>query len=134
MVAFNLDNAFGIHADALKFRAQRTAQLAANIANADTPNYKAKDIDFQAAMKQVQQGNDSSMLKRTHQGHMTMSGSSVATAPLLYRVPLQPSIDGNTVNAQLEQTEFAKNSVEYQASFNFLNGSIKGLLTAIKGE
>jgi len=133
-VAFNLDNAFGIHGEALKLRAQRTAQLAANIANADTPNYKAKDIDFQTAMKQVQQANDSSILKRTQQGHMTTSGSTAMTAPLLYRVPHQPSIDGNSVNTQLEQAQFAKNAVEYQASFNFLNGSIKGLLTAIKGE
>jgi len=133
-VPFNLDNAFGIHADALKFRAQRTAQLAANIANADTPNYKAKDIDFEAAMKQVQQANDGSMLKRTHQGHMSMSGNSASSAPLLYRIPLQPSIDGNTVNTQLEQAAFAKNAVEYQASFNFLNGRVKGLLKAIKGE
>ncbi len=133
-MAFNLDNAFGIHGEALKLRAQRTAQLAANIANVDTPNYKSKDIDFQTAMKQVQQINDSSTLNRTQKGHMTMSGSSAPSAPLLYRVPTQPSIDGNTVNAQLEQAQFAKNAVEYQASFNFLNGRIKGLLTAIRGE
>ncbi len=133
-MAFNLDNAFGIHGEALKLRAQRTAQLAANIANVDTPNYKSKDIDFKTAMKQVQQINDSSTLSRTQKGHMTMSGSSASSAPLLYRVPTQPSIDGNTVNAQLEQAQFSKNAVEYQASFNFLNGSIKGLLTAIRGE
>ena len=133
-MAFNLDNAFGIHAAALKLRAQRTAQLASNIANVDTPNYKSKDIDFKAAMQQVQQSNGSATLKRTQQGHMTDSGLSASSAPLLYRIPTQPSLDGNTVNAQLEQAEFAKNAVEYQASFNFLNGRIKGLMTALKGE
>ncbi|HED39694.1 MAG TPA: flagellar basal body rod protein FlgB [Chromatiales bacterium] len=133
-MGFNLDNAFGVHAAALKLRAQRTAQLAANIANVDTPNYKAKDIDFQAAMKQVVQAGNGTTLNRTQEGHMTASGSSAATAPLLYRIPTQPSLDGNTVNAQLEQAAFAKNAVEYQASFNFLNGSIKGLKMAIKGE
>jgi len=133
-VAFSLDKAFGMNAEALKLRAQRTSQLAANIANVDTPNYKAKDIDFQAAMRQVQQASDSANLKRTQQGHLSTSGTSATSAPLLYRVPTQPSLDGNTVNAQLEQAQFAKNAVEYQASFNFLNGSIKRLLTAIKGE
>ncbi len=133
-MAFNLDNAFGIHAEALKLRARRTAQLASNIANVDTPNYKARDIDFNAAMKQVQQANSSSTLNRTQKGHMMMSGQSSTSAPLRFRVPTQPSIDGNTVNAQLEQAQFAKNAVEYQASFNFLNGRIKGLLTAIRGE
>lgn len=133
-MAFSLDKAFGMNAEALKLRAQRTSQLAANIANVDTPNYKAKDIDFQAAMRQVQQASDSANLKRTQQGHLSTSGTSATSAPLLYRVPTQPSLDGNTVNAQLEQAQFAKNAVEYQASFNFLNGSIKRLLTAIKGE
>ncbi|MBL1261624.1 MAG: flagellar basal body rod protein FlgB [Thiotrichaceae bacterium] len=133
-MAFNLDNAFGIHADALKLRAQRTAQLAANIANVDTPNYKAKDIDFQAAMKQVQQTNGASTLTRTQAGHLSASSDTTPTAPLLYRIPLQPSLDGNTVNAQIEQAAFAKNTVEYQASFSFLNGRIKGLMTALKGE
>ncbi len=133
-MGFNLDNALGVHAAALKLRAQRTAQLAANIANVDTPNYKAKDIDFQSAMKQVMQAGNGTTLNRTQQGHMEASGSSATTAPLLYRTPTQPSLDGNTVNAQLEQAAFAKNAVEYQASFNFLNGSIKGLKMAIKGE
>lgn len=133
-MAFNLDNAFGIHGDALKLRARRTAQLAANIANADTPNYKAKDIDFQTAMKQVQQASSASNLQRTHRDHMTTSGAAGQEVPLQFRVPSQPSVDGNTVNAQVEQAEFARNAVEYQASFNFLNGRIKGLLTAIRGE
>lgn len=133
-MAFNLDNAFGIHGDALKLRARRTAQLAANIANADTPNYKAKDIDFQTAMKQAQQANGASTLKRTQHGHMTMSGIAGQQVPMQHRTPSQPSVDGNTVNVQVEQAEFAKNAVEFQASFNFLNGRIKGLLTAIKGE
>jgi len=133
-VAFNLDNAFGIHGEVLKLRAQRTAQIASNIANVDTPNYKSKDIDFQTAMKQVKQSSDVSTLNRTQAGHMTISGDSASSPPLLYRVPTQPSIDGNTVNAQFEQAQFAKNAVEYQASFNFLNGSIKRLLTAIRGE
>ncbi len=133
-MAFNLDNAFGIHADALKLRAQRTAQLATNIANVDTPNYKAKDIDFQSAMKQAQQANQASSLNRTQAGHISASGGATPTAPLLYRIPLQPSLDGNTVNAQIEQAAFAKNTVEYQASFSFLNGRIKGLMTALKGE
>jgi len=133
-VAFNLDNAFGMHADALKLRAQRTAQLAANIANVDTPNYKAKDIDFQSALKQVQQASSASTLVRTQAGHISSSGGTASAAPLSYRMPLQPSFDGNTVNAQIEQAAFAKNTVEYQASFSFLNGRIKGLMTALKGE
>ncbi len=131
-----MDDIFGIHATALKLRANRAELLAANIANADTPNYKARDIDFKQALKKAvnQTGQSSSDLRTTNARHINSAGGSVMGAELLYRNPLQPSLDGNTVDLQEERSAFMENSMMYQASLRFLNGKISGLMMAIRGE
>ena len=106
---------FGIHGAALELRAQRMSILASNIANASTPNYKARDIDFGAALRDVEAG-----------------GRGVDA--LRYRVPMQASLDGNTVELSTEQTAFAENAVAYRTTLSFLNGRIATLSRALKGE
>ncbi len=111
----NLDAYIGVHAAALKVRGERTELLAKNLANADTPGYKAQDIDFRAALSR--------------------SGKAVQASPeLKYRVPLAPSLDGNTVDVQLEQAAFAENAVRFQATLSFLSARFRGLMTAITGQ
>jgi flagellar basal-body rod protein FlgB len=135
----NLDTYLGVHQDALKLYAQRTAVLANNIANADTPNYKAQDLDFRAVLAGTGSGTAGSSalaLATTNGSHV--SGSTTAppgtTTGLKYRVPLAPSLDGNTVDVQLEQAAFADNSVRYQAALTFLSSKFKDLMTAITGQ
>jgi flagellar basal-body rod protein FlgB len=130
-MSLSFDKALGIHADALQLRSRRLELLASNLANADTPNYKARDIDFRAALSQAQGGDVG--LMRTHASHLPMQGGGVGGEPL-YRIPNQPSLDGNTVDAQLEQAAFSENAVQYQASLDFLNSRFRGLRTALKGE
>jgi flagellar basal-body rod protein FlgB len=146
-MAINLDSYLGVHAQALTLEAQRTELLAANLANADTPNYKARDIDFKAALAAAGGGTGSSSATSTsgatlattttnaaHQGAQSAAGMDAAIgANLKYRVPMAPSLDGNTVDTQLEQAAFAENSVRYQATLTFLNARFKELMTAIVG-
>ncbi|WP_448659017.1 flagellar basal body rod protein FlgB [Sphingomonas sp. CJ99] len=114
------DRLFGVHGAALAVRAQRMNVLASNIANASTPGFKAKDIDFRKALAAVEQPGGS-------------SAAAMANATL-YRVPLQPSMDGNTVDLSTEQTAFAENAVAYQTTLAFLNGRIDTIKRALKGE
>lgn len=132
-MAINFEKAFGIHEFALNLKAQRAEVLANNLANADTPNFKARDIDFNKAMKMAV-GNQQSVLRRSHVNHIdSQMGNEIPG--LSYRIPLQPDTgDGNSVEAQIEQTKFAENAMQYQASLTFLSGRIKGLLSAIRGE
>ena len=124
-----IDRAFGVHAEALQLRARRGEMLASNLANADTPNYKARDLDFRNALSEAQAVT---ALATTHAGHIrTQGGGSVQT---MYRIPGQSSLDGNTVDTQIEQAKFAENAVRYRTSLRFLSGKISGLMTAIKGE
>ena len=134
-MAINLDKALGIYPQALSLRARRAEVLAANMANADTPNYKAKDIDFKAVLNQArdQSGSDAAVLMRTHAAHLA-TGFDGSSDSVMYRVPDQSSLDGNTVDDQVEQAEFARNAIQYQASLSFLNGKIKTLMTAIRGD
>ncbi|TAM46271.1 MAG: flagellar basal body rod protein FlgB [Gammaproteobacteria bacterium] len=131
-----LDRALGISAQALSLRTRRAEVLAANLANADTPNYKARDIDFSsaltAAQKQLSSNNDGG-LHLTSANHMTLPGDS-GGLELLYRTPSQASLDGNSVDSQMEHAAFMENAVRYQASLSFLSGRIRTLLTAIRGE
>ncbi|MBL1140458.1 MAG: flagellar basal body rod protein FlgB [Proteobacteria bacterium] len=127
-----MDNLFGIHATALKLRANRAELLAANIANADTPNYKARDIDFKKTLGMV--ASEHADMKVTNVRHINSAGNSKMGAEILYRTPNQPSLDGNTVDLQTERSAFMENSMMYQASLRFLNGRINGLMTAIRGE
>ncbi|KAB7627201.1 flagellar basal body rod protein FlgB [Alkalilimnicola sp. S0819] len=131
-MSISFDKTFGVHAAALKLRAERTKLLAENLANADTPNYKARDLDFQAALRQAQGGQGE--MRATHARHIQPEGGGAFQPRALYRVPQQPSLDGNTVETQVEQAKFAENSVHYQASLNFLTGRIQGLLGALRGE
>jgi flagellar basal-body rod protein FlgB len=127
-----MDNLFGIHATALKLRANRAELLASNIANADTPNFKARDIDFKRALKLA--ANNSGEMVTTNARHINSAGKSKNGAEIMYRIPSQPSLDGNTVDLQTERSAFLENSIMYQASLRFLNGKISGLKTAIRGE
>lgn len=133
----NLDTYLGVHAQALKLRSQRTEVLAANLANADTPNYRARDIDFQKALAAATGTGSATELKTTSAGHIGANGAAGTTggaAELKYRIPLAPSLDGNTVDAQLEQSAFAENSVRYQATLTFLSSKFRNLMTAITGQ
>lgn len=130
---FDLESYFGVHAQALKVRGRRTEVLASNLANADTPGYKARDVDFKSALARADSGGGG-VLKTTRPGHIGGgNGRSAAATQLLYRVPLQPSQDGNTVDTQREQAAFSENAIRYQASLEFLGGRISSLVNAIKG-
>lgn len=132
----NFDTALGSHEQALMIHSRRLKIHAANLANADTPNYKARDIDFKAALKAMQQDGGSSSLRVTHPSHMQAMGSasSLPGGELLYRVPNQASLDGNTVDEQMEQTAFAETAVRYRSTLQFLSGRFKGMMGALRGE
>ncbi len=123
-----IDAALGIHPTALALGARRLEVLAANMANADTPGYKARDVDFRSALREAA----GARLERTHERHLP--GHASAADTLKYRVPNQPALDGNTVDAELEQTAFAEAAVRYQASLDFLASRIDGLRKALRGE
>lgn len=127
----NLDNLFGIHEQALRVRAQRAEVLAANMSNADTPGYKARDFDFNAVLRNELQRPV--RLVATQPGHIRTEQGLVASTQMGYRIPQQASLDGNTVEIDRELSEFSENAMRYQASLRFLDGKIKGLLRAIKG-
>jgi flagellar basal-body rod protein FlgB len=111
-----IDRQFGIHAAALQLRSQRMSMLASNIANAATPGYKARDLDFKAALSAAE------------------NGQPMGAAQMRYRIPIQPSLDGNTVELATEQTAFAENALHYRASLSFLTGRIETMTRALKGE
>ncbi|AYC32505.1 flagellar basal body rod protein FlgB [Pseudomonas cavernae] len=135
-MSISFDKALGIHEKALGFRAQRAEVLANNIANADTPNYKARDLDFASVLaeqsEKAQRGTF--QMNRTDSRHIVAQGLGMADAALQYRTPMQASIDQNTVDPQLEQSNYAENSVQFQASFTLLNSKFKGLIGALRGE
>jgi flagellar basal-body rod protein FlgB len=122
---------FAQHEQALHFRALRNEVLSSNIANADTPNYKARDVDFGAALKNAQNGTLA--LRKTSALHSAAANAGRAGGDLKFRVPTQPSIDGNTVQTDVEQAAFAENALQYRASLTFLNGTIQTLRYALKG-
>jgi len=127
----SLDQALGIHPQALLLRARRAELLAGNLANADTPNYRARDIDF----RRVLNHHDGIMtLASTHQAHLGVGADRYFGAELKYRDPLQPSLDQNTVDVSAERARFVDNSLRYQASLRFLDGRFAGLKSAFRGE
>ncbi|MGH8136670.1 MAG: flagellar basal body rod protein FlgB [Steroidobacteraceae bacterium] len=132
-MALNLDTYLGVHADALKLQSRRMEILANNLANVDTPNYKARDIDFRSALAAAGGPDAPVHLKTTDARHLGSDPTSDTNAELKYRVPLAPSLDGNTVDAQQEQAAFADNTVRYQATLTFLSTRFKSLMTAITG-
>ncbi|MFG6176411.1 flagellar basal body rod protein FlgB [Halomonas sp. THAF12] len=133
-----LEAAFNFHQQALSLRHERQKVLASNIANADTPGYKARDMDFSGELaKAVRHGQVASgglHLSRTDAGHLAGKAPASPDRELLYRVPEQPSLDGNTVDMDRERVAFADNSVRYQASLNFLTSRIQGLKKAMQPE
>ena len=133
----SLDAYLGVQQDALKVQSKRMEVLAKNLANVDTPNYKAQDIDFKTALAQAGSPGATLPLATTTSnqiGNSATSGDIDTSGALKYRVPLAPSLDGNTVDAQMEQAAFADNTVRYQATLTFLTGSLKDLMTAITGQ
>jgi flagellar basal-body rod protein FlgB len=140
-----LDNYLGIHPQALQLEAKRNELLAANLANVDTPNYKARDLDFKSALAAAGGNSANAAGSLTAAGANASNGAtSIGTASndpaagvdpslLRYRVPMAPSLDGNTVDEQLEQSAFVDNTVHYQATLTFLNSALRDLMTAITG-
>ena len=143
----SLDSYLGVHPQALSLEAKRNELLAANLANVDTPNYKARDIDFKSAMAAasgaaaaapgttlaMKPANAGAQAGASVTPSADGSGGALDPAILRYRVPMAPSLDGNTVDEQLEQSAFAENSVRYQATLTFLNSKLRDLMTAITG-
>jgi flagellar basal-body rod protein FlgB len=127
------ENIFGIHETALLLHGERLGVLATNLANADTPGYKARDIDFSAVLSQTQ-GETQLPLQVTHAAHITFDDSELPPGELKYRNPYQASLDGNTVEMPVEQAAFSENNVRYQASLNFINGRISEMQLAIAGQ
>ena len=130
-----LDRALQFHQTALNMQAQRQQMLASNIANADTPNYKARDIDFGSALKGAMGSRFGPLaLASTSQRHVSGPDNSPLGAHIGYRSELQSSVDGNTVNMDVERAAFAENSIHYEASITFINGLLRGMQTAISGQ
>jgi len=126
------ENIFGIHEQALLLQGQRIGILATNLANADTPNYKARDIDFSAVL--AQSDGAPLPLAVTQASHIAMNDGPTAPADLKYRNPYQASLDGNTVEMSVEQAAFSENNVRYQASLGFINSTIAELTLALNGQ
>jgi flagellar basal-body rod protein FlgB len=127
------DNIFGIHEQALLLHGQRIGILANNMANADTPNYKARDIDFAAVLGSTDEQMPLTV-SVTHAAHITPQGAELPSGELKYRNPYQASLDGNTVEMPVEQAAFSENNVRYQASLQFINSQIADLQYAIAGQ
>lgn len=126
------ENVFGIHETALLLHGQRIGVLATNMANSDTPNYKARDIDFSAVLSNTDEAPLA--MSATRPAHITFNDGSTPASELKYRNPYQASLDGNTVELPVEQAAFSENNVRYQASLNFINLRIAQLTLAINGQ
>lgn len=134
IMAISFESALGIHESALRVRGQRAAVLASNLANVDTPNYKSRDLDFKQMLNQKTSEATYFGAQTTNDRHISASVMLGEDADVLYRTPQQPSIDGNTVEDQIEHAEYMKNALAFQASFQFLNSKFQGLRSAIRGD
>ena len=131
-----LDDMLGFHTQALRVRDQRQQVLASNIANADTPDYKARDLDFKTALQgalKCTPAAGGTTLATTTPGHLAGNPGLATDAGLLYRTPAQGSVDGNTVDMDAERAAFADNAIHYEFNLNRLSSQIKGLLSVIQG-
>ena len=134
-----VDKVFGNSPEILSLRAQRSALITSNLANADTPGFKAKDIDFESTLQNARNGGG---LERTHGRHLATDGSSLGidsaessgSLSLKYRVPDQPRLDGNTVETDKERMAFLDNAMRYQATVSFLDGRIRSIVSTLRGE
>ena len=124
-----IDNALGVHAQALGLRSKRMEVLARNIANADTPHYKAKDIDFRSVLKQTRED----ALNSTHNMHMKIAMEEDSSGEK-YRVPFNASFDGNTVEMNVEQAKFGQVAADYQTTLNILENRVSGIRRALRGD
>ncbi|HSI45931.1 MAG TPA: flagellar basal body rod protein FlgB [Methylophilus sp.] len=139
-----LDAALSFHQTALRVRNQRQELLASNIANADTPQYKARDIDFKSTMQAaLQQGigakptqQPAGLLQQTNNGHMNAAAGNgnLGSGDVLFRSVLQGSVDGNTVDMDVERNAYVDNGIRYEASLTMMSGQIKKMLSAITGQ
>ena len=120
----------GFHASALQLRSRRNEMLASNIANAATPNFKARDIDFDTELRRI---NKIGNIETTNNTHFASIQKRIGKDSV-YRLPIHPSLDGNTVEMAVEQMQFSENVMRYQTTLSFLNNKIAGLRSAIKGE
>ncbi len=127
----SLNDALGIHPQAVSLRARRAEVLAANLANADTPGYQARDLDFKTLF--AREGGPGT-LTTTRAGHIGSGANGRGDVALSYRKPLHASVDQNTVDTQAERAAFLDNALRYQASITFLNGRISGMISALRGE
>lgn len=137
-MAINFDKALGIHQHALSLREQRQKVLAANIANADTPGYQAREVDFRTALAVSQSGAKEGRLglSVTNQRHLQVGAteqSRITQPEPMYRVPTQPSEDGNTVESHVEQAAFADNTMRYQSTLHFLSGKFSSMKNVLSG-
>ena len=127
-MSLQMGSILGKQAQGLYFHAQRAELLAANIANAETPGYRARDVDFRSALRVASAGQ----LVQSHDQHMSSVGGFNASVD--YRKPAQASININTVDMAKEQAAYAENAVRYQVNLRFLDGKIKGLMLALRGD
>ncbi|MEO6974262.1 MAG: flagellar basal body rod protein FlgB [Gallionella sp.] len=130
-----LDEALRFQQTALSLRAGRQELLASNIANADTPNYKARDVNFASALQNALGGTVAALpVAQTSPLHLQgNAGQNILGAPVMYRKPVQPSADGNTVDMDVERAQFADNALRYEASVKFVSDELKEIQTAIQG-
>lgn len=133
MTAISFKNALGIHDEALAVRTKRAEILANNLANSDTPGFKARDLDFKGILRGEYENRDRMELNRTNARHIPAQ-AVVTESALKYRIPTQPAVDGNTVETDIEQAQYARNALEFQSSFSFLNSKFKGLSKALRSE
>lgn len=123
--------ALGIHADAVAFRSQRAQILATNLAHADTPGFRARDVDFRQVLSRF---DDARAMRVSDPRHLDGVRAATGSYTTRYRQPVQASLDQNTVDVQMERAAFLDNAMRYQASVTFLNGKISGLMSALRGE
>jgi flagellar basal-body rod protein FlgB len=126
-----LEGSLGLHEQALGLRSRRLEVLARNIANADTPHYKAQDLDFQALLSRVE--SEPSAMSVTHANHFPV-GDTAGVDPLRFRIPFNTSMDGNTVEMSVEQAHYGKAAADYQATLSFLENRVSGLRKALRGD
>jgi len=124
-----IDNAFSVHEKALGVRSQRMELLSRNIANADTPNFKAQDIDFKQVLKDTLDSN----LQTTHSNHINQGADSTASG-VKYRVPFNVAFDGNTVELPVEQAKFGQYAADYQTTLSILENRISNIRKALRGD
>ena len=130
---FSFDSYLGVHEPALHLRAKRAHILASNLANVDTPHYKARDINFSDALHAVTSGQIAGKLQNTHVNHIQPE-TFISGYELQYRTPYQSSLDGNTVEHQVEMAAYSDNAMRYLANMRILSGKFNTLRTAIKGQ